>query len=56
MDFIKIDVEGFEHEVLRGSMELLKQQRPSLMVELQRNRADVLRLLADLLRHQRLHR
>jgi FkbM family methyltransferase len=34
VDFIKIDVEGHELEVLRGSVETLKRFRPTLMVEI----------------------
>jgi FkbM family methyltransferase len=47
-DFIKIDVEGFEHEVLQGGLESLKSYRPALMIELQMNREDVLQLLQSL--------
>jgi FkbM family methyltransferase len=34
VDFVKIDVEGFEYEVLQGGMEVLRQFRPSLTFEL----------------------
>jgi FkbM family methyltransferase len=33
-DFIKIDVEGAEENVLRGSMELLRNKKPFLMIEI----------------------
>jgi FkbM family methyltransferase len=33
VDFIKIDVEGFEHPVLRGAERLLREQQPTLIVE-----------------------
>ena len=32
-DFIKIDVEGFEMEVLKGMESLLKTHRPALLIE-----------------------
>ena len=32
-DFVKIDVEGFEVEVLRGMENLLKTKRPALLIE-----------------------
>lgn len=34
--FVKIDVEGFEGEVLRGATQLLSQQRPVLQIEIGR--------------------
>jgi FkbM family methyltransferase len=34
LDFIKIDVEGFEHKVLRGAEQCLAQFRPVLFIEL----------------------
>lgn len=36
--FIKIDVEGFELQVLRGATRLLREWRPILLVEIDRNR------------------
>jgi FkbM family methyltransferase len=33
VDLIKIDVEGFEFDVLKGSREILRKQHPSLIVE-----------------------
>jgi len=33
VDLIKIDVEGFEHLVLKGAQETLKRHRPTLIVE-----------------------
>ncbi|MEZ5923405.1 MAG: FkbM family methyltransferase [Hyphomicrobiaceae bacterium] len=44
-DFVKIDVEGFELEVLRGMARVLRRHRPIVMVEVQRNQAEVLALL-----------
>jgi hypothetical protein len=45
IDFIKIDVEGFEYEVLAGARELLLRDKPIIMVEVQVKQ----RLVADLL-------
>jgi FkbM family methyltransferase len=36
--FIKVDVEGFEHEVLAGALKTIARDRPSLLVELDRGR------------------
>lgn len=43
-DFVKIDVEGFELEVLQG-MAALFRQRPLIMVEVQRNQVEVFEVL-----------
>lgn len=53
VQFIKCDVEGHEHEVFLGAMELLARERPIVLVELeQRHRrrplGDTIRLLEDL--------
>ncbi len=45
---IKIDVEGFECEVLEGAQNLLKTTQPIVMVEVQRRHQDVFELLNDL--------
>ena len=37
VDFIKIDVEGMQMEVLRGAEQLLRRDRPKLWIELRRN-------------------
>jgi FkbM family methyltransferase len=44
--FLKVDVEGFELEALRGARRHLVSDRPALQIEVQRNIADVLALLA----------
>jgi len=41
-DFVKIDVEGFEWEVLQGAARLLSEVKPMLMVEMRRNQETVL--------------
>ena len=38
--FIKIDVEGGEHRVLKGMQSLLKNQKPLLLVEIWRGQFD----------------
>lgn len=45
-DFVKVDVEGFELEVLLGARRTLESGRPALMVEVQADHAE-LRALAD---------
>lgn len=37
IDFIKIDVEGFEYEVLAGGSEVIKKWKPVLFIELDDN-------------------
>lgn len=34
IDFIKIDVEGFEKEVLLGGVELIKRDKPQIYIEI----------------------
>jgi FkbM family methyltransferase len=46
-NFIKIDIEGYEWEALTGARELLHRYRPALMVEVQRHREGIERLLYD---------
>lgn len=52
--FIKIDVEGFELQVLQGALGLLARSRPILLVEIDRERQDqesfgvIIRLLSGL--------
>jgi FkbM family methyltransferase len=38
VSFIKIDVEGFEHEVLRGANALLDEYHPTILMEMDRDR------------------
>jgi FkbM family methyltransferase len=47
-DFIKVDVEGFEWEVLCGAAQTLRRHRPVLMVEVQSHRAEIAELLRGL--------
>lgn len=46
--FIKIDVEGFEHEVIAGGMQTLRRCRPVLMVERFYDNPRLLELLGEL--------
>ncbi|GAA1773496.1 FkbM family methyltransferase [Luedemannella helvata] len=46
-DFIKIDVEGWEFDVLCGARTVLREHRPALMVEVQDHRAEIAALLAS---------
>ncbi|HKT02031.1 MAG TPA: FkbM family methyltransferase [Rugosimonospora sp.] len=47
-DFVKIDIEGFEYEALRGAVDLLRRRRPPMMVEVQANQRAIRDLLSDL--------
>jgi len=48
VDWVKIDVEGAELEVLKGMTEVLQRYRPSLIIELwKRNETDVVLLLSN---------
>jgi FkbM family methyltransferase len=46
VDFIKIDVEGFEREVVAGAERIIRTQKPALVVE-QKHNDDALKLLRD---------
>jgi FkbM family methyltransferase len=46
--FIKIDVEGFEWEVLRGAARVLAEFRPTMMVEVQTHQAEIAEFLHKL--------
>ena len=48
IDFIKIDVEGYEKNVLRGCLKTLKRCKPVLLVEINNNYNDVASLLTPL--------
>lgn len=41
IDFIKIDIEGFEWFALSGAMRTLEKQRPAVMVEVQANNTEI---------------
>jgi FkbM family methyltransferase len=45
LDFVKIDVEGSEVDVLQGAAKSLEQLRPVVYVEFNENRYDILRVL-----------
>jgi FkbM family methyltransferase len=45
---IKIDVEGYEFEVLQGAAGLLRDERPLLMVEVSRRHAEIAELMTSL--------
>lgn len=45
---LKVDVEGFEYEVLRGGAQWLARYKPIVMLEVQRHHSEVFGLLADL--------
>jgi len=45
VDFMKIDVEGFEWSVLQGMLDILGTMRPGLMVEVQREHREIFDLL-----------
>jgi FkbM family methyltransferase len=44
--FVKLDVEGYEHEAIAGSLEFLKQHQPTIFLELHLNYLDQRRLSA----------
>lgn len=46
-DLIKIDVEGYELEVLRGMLNVLKTKRPMIMIEVQADHSAIFELLAN---------
>jgi len=47
VDFVKIDVEGYEWNVLQGMLGIVRDMRPRLMVEVQRDRKEILDCLTQ---------
>jgi FkbM family methyltransferase len=47
VDFVKIDVEGFEYGVLQGMTVLLKTQQPIVMVEVQASEIEIFTLFTE---------
>lgn len=47
VDFIKVDVEGFEKFVLLGAKELIERCKPALMVEIQADEVDIFNFFSD---------
>lgn len=41
VDFIKIDVEGLEHQVIKGAMDTIYQWRPTIIIEQKPNNAEL---------------
>ena len=46
-NFIKVDVEGFEFEVIKGMLNTLKNVRPKLMIEIQDNYKQIYDIMND---------
>ena len=40
IDFVKIDVEGFEEQVLKGAMETIARDKPALFIEIEQRHCD----------------
>lgn len=47
LDFVKIDVEGFEYEALSGAAKLIQQYQPLLLIELSRKEPETRALLSS---------
>ncbi len=45
IDFIKIDIEGYEYPVLKNMLQTIRQHQPKLQLELSRNREAIFTLL-----------
>ena len=48
IDTIKIDVEGYEYEVLKGSVETISKNKPWVVVEINDNRKSILNFFKKL--------
>lgn len=53
VDFIKIDVEGFELEVLKGAESLLQKSSPILYIEIFNDRFDEVNLFLEKIGYQK---
>ncbi|WP_316811419.1 FkbM family methyltransferase [Pedobacter heparinus] len=47
-NFVKIDVEGFELNVIKGFLETIKKNRPEFMIEIQKDESTIINLFKDL--------
>jgi len=50
LDFMKIDIEGFEHKALKGGINIVKKHKPEMLIEIhdQKNYKGVYKLLEEL--------
>lgn len=47
-DWVKIDVEGAEFEVLKGSLNTLRKHRPTVIIEITKNQSEIEELVSEL--------